>query len=66
MWWDVAKVTFLGKTPYGLQHTVTYAADMITLLAKLGVEQVDWLGTSMGGLIGMTLGRASPNCPFAG
>lgn len=29
-------------------NTVTYAADMITLLAKLGVEQVDWLGTSMG------------------
>lgn len=32
-----------------------YAADMVVLLARLGVEQVDWLGTSMGGLIGMGL-----------
>ena len=36
-------------------NTITYAADLVTLLAKLGVEQVDWLGTSMGGLIGMML-----------
>jgi pimeloyl-ACP methyl ester carboxylesterase len=36
-------------------NTITYAADMITLLAKLNVAQVDWLGTSMGGLIGMML-----------
>lgn len=33
----------------------TYAADMVTLLARLDVEQVDWVGTSMGGLIGMLL-----------
>lgn len=33
----------------------TYAADMITMLAKLGVDQVDWLGTSMGGEIGMMI-----------
>lgn len=32
-----------------------YAADMATLLARLDVERVDWLGTSMGGLIGMAL-----------
>lgn len=30
-----------------------YASDMITLIARLGVDSVDWLGTSMGGLIGM-------------
>lgn len=36
-------------------NTLTYAADMVTLLARLNVEQVDWLGTSMGGLIGMLL-----------
>src|SRR5574343_860814 len=30
-----------------------YVADMITLLARLDVEQVDWVGTSMGGLIGL-------------
>lgn len=39
-----------------------YVADMVTLVARLGVEQVDWVGTSMGGLIG--LGLASlPNTP---
>jgi len=32
-----------------------YAQDMATLLARLDVESVDWLGTSMGGLIGMAL-----------
>ncbi|MDO8340739.1 MAG: alpha/beta hydrolase, partial [Candidatus Woesebacteria bacterium] len=32
-----------------------YCADMTTLLAKLNVESVDWVGTSMGGLIGMAL-----------
>lgn len=31
----------------------TYVADMVTLLARLDVEQVDWIGTSMGGLIGL-------------
>jgi pimeloyl-ACP methyl ester carboxylesterase len=30
-----------------------YVADMVTLIARLGVESVDWFGTSMGGLIGM-------------
>jgi pimeloyl-ACP methyl ester carboxylesterase len=32
-----------------------YAADMVALLARLDVETVDWLGTSMGGMIGMAL-----------
>jgi pimeloyl-ACP methyl ester carboxylesterase len=32
-----------------------YANDMLTLLARLDVEKVHWLGTSMGGLIGMFL-----------
>ena len=32
-----------------------YLADMVTLVARLGVEQVDWVGTSMGGLIGLAL-----------
>lgn len=32
-----------------------YVADMVTLIARLNVEKVDWVGTSMGGLIGMTL-----------
>jgi len=32
-----------------------YCADIATLLAKIGAESVDWVGTSMGGLIGMAL-----------
>lgn len=40
-----------------------YAADMTILLARLNVEQVDWLGTSMGGLVGMLL-AAQPGTPI--
>nr|BAD99135.1 poly(3-hydroxybutyrate) depolymerase [Cupriavidus necator H16] len=32
-----------------------YVSDMVTLIARLNVEKVDWFGTSMGGLIGMGL-----------
>jgi pimeloyl-ACP methyl ester carboxylesterase len=32
-----------------------YVSDMVTLIARLDVEQVHWVGTSMGGLIGMAL-----------
>lgn len=32
-----------------------YVADMVTLIARLEAEQVDWVGTSMGGLIGIAL-----------
>jgi pimeloyl-ACP methyl ester carboxylesterase len=32
-----------------------YCGDMTTLVAKLGAETVDWLGTSMGGIVGMML-----------
>src|SRR6185295_19445092 len=32
-----------------------YVADMVTLIARLDVENVHWLGTSMGGLLGMAL-----------
>jgi pimeloyl-ACP methyl ester carboxylesterase len=31
----------------------SYVADMVALVARLGVGQVDWVGTSMGGLIGL-------------
>jgi len=30
-----------------------YVSDMVTLIARLDVAQIDWFGTSMGGLIGM-------------
>ena len=36
-------------------NNLAYTADMVTLLAHLQVESVDWLGTSMGGLIGLLL-----------
>ena len=36
-----------------------YLADMVTLVARLDVEAVYWLGTSMGGLIGMALAAQS-------
>lgn len=32
-----------------------YVANMVTLLARLDAQQLDWVGTSMGGLIGMGL-----------
>ena len=32
-----------------------YVADMVTLLARLQADTVDWVGTSMGGLIGLGL-----------
>jgi len=40
-----------------------YTSDMAALLAHLDVRQVDWLGTSMGGLIGLLL-AAIPNTPI--
>ena len=40
----------------------TYVNDMVTLVARLNVQQVDWVGTSMGGLIGMAL-AALPKTP---
>jgi pimeloyl-ACP methyl ester carboxylesterase len=33
-----------------------YCTDVAALLGKLGAETVDWIGTSMGGIIGMILG----------
>jgi pimeloyl-ACP methyl ester carboxylesterase len=40
-----------------------YMADMTALLARLDVAEVDWIGTSMGGLIGMML-AALPQTPI--
>lgn len=36
-------------------QVLQYVADMVTLIARLNVENVHWVGTSMGGLIGMAL-----------
>ena len=42
----------------------TYVADMVTLLARLDATEVHWVGTSMGGLIGLGL-AALPGSPIA-
>jgi pimeloyl-ACP methyl ester carboxylesterase len=39
-----------------------YCADMTALIARTGAERVDWLGTSMGGFIGMMM-AAQKNTP---
>ena len=49
-----------NKSLYALPQ---YCADMTTLLAKLNVETVHWVGTSMGGLIGMAL-ACQPETPI--
>jgi pimeloyl-ACP methyl ester carboxylesterase len=43
---------------------VQYQADMTALIARLMVERLHWVGTSMGGLIGMFL-AAMPETPLA-
>jgi len=48
------------KNDYSLP---TYIMAMATLIARLDVDRVDWLGTSLGGLIGMTL-AATPGNPI--
>lgn len=41
----------------------TYASACAALIARLGVDQADWLGTSMGGIIGMHL-ACLPKAPI--
>ena len=41
-----------------------YVSDMVTLIARLGVDEVHWVGTSMGGMIGMAL-AAQAETPIA-
>ncbi len=38
----------------------TYVADCCYVLQHLGIKRVDWLGTSMGGLIGMLIAAQMP------
>ena len=40
-----------------------YVADMVTLLARLRADELHWVGTSMGGLIGLGL-AALPDSPI--
>lgn len=39
-----------------------YCADMNALIARLGVREVDWVGTSLGGLIGIVLAGLPGSC----
>ena len=48
------------KEDYGYPQ---YMADMAALIARLATNDVYWVGTSMGGLIGMML-AAQPNSPI--
>ena len=41
-----------------------YVSDAVTLIARLDVETISWVGTSMGGLIGMAL-AALPGTPVS-
>jgi pimeloyl-ACP methyl ester carboxylesterase len=46
-----------------LYNNLRYVDDVTALIARLGVKEVDWLGTSMGGLIGM-FAAAFPGTPI--
>lgn len=47
-----------------LYQVPQYVSDCITLIARLDVENLDWVGTSMGGLIGMAI-AALPGSPIS-
>lgn len=50
--------------PDGAPYEVgQYVQDMMMLIARLNVDSVSWLGTSMGGIIGLAL-AALPNSPI--
>lgn len=48
---------------YRNYHYGTYVSDLLNLCFTLNLTQVDWVGTSMGGLIGMML-ASLPNTPI--
>ena len=52
---------YIGST---LMYNFTqYISDMVSLIARIGVSEVNWLGTSMGGIIGMML-ASLPKTPI--
>jgi len=46
-----------------LYQIAQYVSDMVTLIARLDVSEVHWVGTSMGGMIGMVL-ASLPETPL--
>jgi pimeloyl-ACP methyl ester carboxylesterase len=51
---------WLAAGDYGFPQ---YCADMASLIARSGATEIDWVGTSMGGIIGMIL-AAQPKTPI--
>lgn len=59
---DVVGRGFSGRLRNPLHYQLPqYVSDMVTLLARLQATTIDWLGTSMGGLIGMGIASLDGN-----
>jgi pimeloyl-ACP methyl ester carboxylesterase len=56
-----------GKSHWFAVHSdyrpPVYASDLAALIARMDVPDIDWIGTSLGGILGMTL-AAQPNTPI--
>lgn len=48
---------------HGDYRPPVYLSDMAALIARMDVPEIDWIGTSLGGILGMTL-AAQPNTPI--
>ncbi|HEY6796233.1 MAG TPA: alpha/beta hydrolase [Kineosporiaceae bacterium] len=59
---DVSDVSDVSTRLWGYTYP-QYLVDAVALIARLDVPQVDWVGTSMGGLVGMLL-AARPDSPI--
>jgi len=64
--WRVLALDFRGRgssdyDPDSSRYTpLTYAADVIEMLDQLGIAQAIFVGTSLGGLVTMTIGAMAP------
>lgn len=48
---------------HGDYRPPAYLGDLAALIARMDVPEIDWIGTSLGGILGMTL-AAQPNTPI--
>lgn len=59
---DIAGRGESDRLPNPMEYIVPrYVADMVTVLARVNAETLHWVGTSMGGLIGMGLAALAPS-----
>ncbi|MFZ6742391.1 alpha/beta fold hydrolase [Undibacterium sp. JH2W] len=59
---DVVGRGYSGRLRNPMHYQIPqYVSDMVSLLARLDAETVHWFGTSMGGLIGMSLAGLPDN-----